>query len=326
MTKGRKKPDGQSTSSVGGGGKGSRSVTRRIRGRGDDEAAFPVAPPKSELPDGYVDALSKIRRRIQLARVKTMLAANSSMILLYWDIGRLILERQEKEGWGAKVIDRLSSDLRDTYPDMTGLSSRNLKYMRAFAAAWPEPEIVQRVVAQLPWRQNIALIERLDDRETRLWYAEQTIRNGWSQPILRMQIDNRLHDLQGKALHNFEAVLPPADSDLVGRRDRRPHRMGPWIPREGVELGRFNALSRSSSRQMPFASGYAVAPPNFYPKVSSAISTQWSCSTGLTPSRATLGVKSTTSTRFLPPSPKSSLFPSTLLPRSTIRLGARSKG
>ena len=165
---------------------GSGSVARGTRGRGGKDASFPVAPPKAELPDGYLAALSHIKSRIQQTRLKTALAANSAMILLYWDIGRLILERQETEGWGAKVIDRLSSDLRDAYPEMTGLSSRNLKYMRAFAAAWPELEIVQRVVAQLPWRHNIALIERLDDRETRLWYAEQTIRNGWSQPILRM--------------------------------------------------------------------------------------------------------------------------------------------
>jgi predicted nuclease of restriction endonuclease-like (RecB) superfamily len=124
---------------------------------------------------------------------------------------------------GAKIIDRLSSDLRDAYPEMTGLSSRNLKYMRALAAAWPDSKIVQRVVAQLPWRQNIALIERLDDQETRLWYAEQTIRNGWSQPILRMQIDGRLHERHGKALHNFEAVLPPIESDLAGQVFKDPY-------------------------------------------------------------------------------------------------------
>ena len=88
--------------------------------------------------------------------------------------------------------------------------------MRAFAAAWPEPEIVQRGVAQLPWRQNIALLERLDDRETRLWYAEQTIRNGWSQPILCMQIDSRLHERQGKALPNFEASLAYEMLDFLG--------------------------------------------------------------------------------------------------------------
>lgn len=90
------------------------------------------------------------------------------------------------------MIDRLSHDLREAYPEMTGFSPRNLKYMRAFTAAWPDAAIVQRVVARLPWRQNIALLERLRDAKTRLWYAQETLRNGWSQPILSLQIED--HD------------------------------------------------------------------------------------------------------------------------------------
>ncbi|OFV91744.1 MAG: hypothetical protein A3G76_14410 [Acidobacteria bacterium RIFCSPLOWO2_12_FULL_65_11] len=90
---------------------------------------------------------------------------------------------------------------------MQGLSPRNLKYMRAFAAAWPDRRIVQRVIAQLPWRQNIALLERLNDEQTRLWYAEQGVRHGWSQPILCLQIDSRAHERRGKALTNFKATL-----------------------------------------------------------------------------------------------------------------------
>lgn len=165
MAKLKKLATGKPNHTEKGDGRGSPSLTRRTRGREHKEASFPVPPPKAELPAGYFAALNDIKSRIQQTRLKTALAANSAMLLLYWDIGRLILERQEKEGWGAKVIDRLSSDLRDAYPDMSGLSSRNLRYMRAFAAAWPEAAIVQRVVAQLPWRQNIALIERLDDLE-----------------------------------------------------------------------------------------------------------------------------------------------------------------
>ena len=83
-----------------------------------------------------------------------VLAANEALVLLYWDVGRAILDRQDREGWGAKVIDRLSHDLRDAFPDMRGLSPRNLKYMRAFAAAWPDRAIVQRTVAQIPWRSK----------------------------------------------------------------------------------------------------------------------------------------------------------------------------
>ncbi len=161
------------------------------------------------------------------------------MVLLYWDIGRMILDRQDRAGWGARVIDRLAHDLREAFPDTKGFSPRNLKYMRAFAAAWPEREIVQRVVAQMPWRQNIALLERLDDEKIRLWYAEETIRNGWSQPVLCMQIDRRAHERHGKAITNFPATLPPAESDLAAQVFKDPYLfdfLGTADPRREREL------------------------------------------------------------------------------------------
>jgi predicted nuclease of restriction endonuclease-like (RecB) superfamily len=197
--------------------------TRGSRGKTREGAFFPVSPPRAGLPRDYAETLSAIKQRIQQERLRVVLAANSAMVLLYWDIGRMILDRQERAGWGAKVIDRLSSDLREATPEMQGLSPRNLKYMRAFAAAWPEREIVQRVVAQLPWRQNIALLERLDDEKTRLWYAQQALQHGWSQPILCLQIDGRVHQRHGKALTNFKATLPPADSDMAAQVFKDPY-------------------------------------------------------------------------------------------------------
>jgi predicted nuclease of restriction endonuclease-like (RecB) superfamily len=196
---------------------------RDSRGKTREGAFFPVSPPRAGLPRDYAETLRAIKRRIQEERLRIVLAANSTMVLMYWDIGRMILERQERQGWGTKVIDRLSSDLREATPEMQGLSPRNLKYMRAFAAAWPEREIVQRVVAQLPWRQNIALLERLDDEKTRLWYARQTLQHGWSQPILCLQIDGRAHERHGKALTNFKATLPPADSDMAAQVFKDPY-------------------------------------------------------------------------------------------------------
>jgi predicted nuclease of restriction endonuclease-like (RecB) superfamily len=145
------------------------------------------------------------------------------MIMLYWDIGRMILDRQKNEGWGAKVIDRLSFDLREAYPDMSGLSPRNLKYMRAFAAAWPDAEIVQRVVAQIPWRSNLALLDKLGDPSARQWYAEKTFAEGWSQTVLCLQIDAGLHLRQGKAVNNFALTLPPADSDMAAQVFKDPY-------------------------------------------------------------------------------------------------------
>jgi predicted nuclease of restriction endonuclease-like (RecB) superfamily len=186
-------------------------------------ASFSVPPPRVELPRDYAETLGDIKQRIQHERLRVVMAANSAMVLLYWDVGRIILERQHREGWGAKVIDRLSIDLRDAYPEMQGLSPRNLKYMRAFAAAWSDPKLVQRVVARLPWRHNIALLERLDDAKTRLWYAEQALHHGWSQPILCLQIDHRAHQRHGKALTNFKATLPPADSDMANQVFKDPY-------------------------------------------------------------------------------------------------------
>ena len=194
-----------------------------MRGRTRDGASFPVPPGRGGLPSDYVEVLDEIKRRIQEERLRVVLSANSAMVLLYWDIGQLILARQEQEGWGAKVIDRLSHDLSETYPDMKGLSPRNLKYMRAFAAAWPDKEIVQRAVAQLPWRQNIALLEKLSSPEERLWYAHKVREEGWSQSILVLQIKNRLHEREGKALTNFPSTLPPADSDMAEQVFKDPY-------------------------------------------------------------------------------------------------------
>ncbi len=197
--------------------------SRLARGRAKEGARFTAAPTARALPADYATTLAEIKQRLQQARLRTLLAANAQMVMAYWETGRVILSRQEVEGWGARVIDRLSADLREAFPDMRGLSPRNLKYMRAFAAAWEDPAIVQRVIAQLPWRQNIALLDKLDDPETRLWYAHQAIQHGWSQPVLCFQIDNRLHKRQGKAQNNFPQTLPPGDSDLAAQIFKDPY-------------------------------------------------------------------------------------------------------
>jgi predicted nuclease of restriction endonuclease-like (RecB) superfamily len=106
---------------------------------------------------------------------------------------------------------------------MRGLSPRNLKYMRTFAAVWPDAAIVQGALAQIGWYQNLTLIDKLNDRETRLWYARNAARHGWSQPILSLQIEARLHERQGKGQNNFLQTLPPADSDLATQIFKDPY-------------------------------------------------------------------------------------------------------
>jgi len=134
-----------------------------------------------------------------------------------------MLRRQENKGWGAKVIDRLSKDLKETYPDMSGFSPRNLKYMRKLAERWSDISIVQRVVAQIPWRSNIVLIDKLSDEQARLWYAQRLIENGWSRDVLDMMISSRLIERQGKAVNNFEAALPLTDSDMARHMFKDPY-------------------------------------------------------------------------------------------------------
>jgi predicted nuclease of restriction endonuclease-like (RecB) superfamily len=147
------------------------------------------AHPGDSLPVDYFDFLDQLKSRIVAARTQAVLAANSALIELYWEIGLEILERSARENWGSKVVERLEADLRREFPDMTGLSRRNLLYMRAFAEAWPGSDaggqpIVQRPVAQLPWGHNIELLTKLDDPDDRLWYAQQAIALGWSRVVL----------------------------------------------------------------------------------------------------------------------------------------------
>jgi len=196
---------------------------RKAMGRVRKEASFPVPPTSSDLPDDYGVVLEDIKKRIRSERLRVTLAANSAMIMLYWDIGKLILERQESQGWGARVIDRLSHDLKQAFPETSGFSPRNLKYMRKFADAWPDRKIVQCTVAQIPWRSNLTLLERCKGSEARLWYARKTVENGWSRDILALQIDASLHDRQGKAVNNFQDALPPSDSDMAAQVFKDPY-------------------------------------------------------------------------------------------------------
>jgi hypothetical protein len=113
------------------------------------------------------------------------------------------------------VIDRLAVDLRAAFPGVKGFSSRSLKYMRAFAAAWPEGPFVQGGLAQISWYHHLALLDKLDDPELRVWYGARAGQHGWSRDVLVYQIESQLHERQGRALTNFERTLPPAESDLA---------------------------------------------------------------------------------------------------------------
>lgn len=200
---------------------------------------LPSLPPAG---DGYAQLLAALKERIRTARLKAAVSINQELILLYWQIGRDILLRQATEGWGARVIDRLATDLRRDFPEMTGLSPRNLKYMRAFAEAFPEPEIVQQPVAQLPWGHAIKLVEAVKEPAERLWYATQAVEHSWSRNVLVHQIESRLFDRRGKALTNFARTLPAPQSDLAQELIKDPYSfdflsLGPEISERELERG-----------------------------------------------------------------------------------------
>lgn len=194
------------------------------------------------LPAGYATLLAALKRRIREAHVRAALAVNTELVILYWHIGHEILKRQHRQGWGARIIDRLSADLRAAFPEMKGFSPRNLKYMRAFAVAWPALEIVQQLAAQLPWFHSCLLLDRVKDPTIRLWYARQAIEHGWSRAILDAQIDTGLHQRSGKAVTNFKATLPSPHSDLAQQTLKDPYvfdflTLGPDAQERDLERG-----------------------------------------------------------------------------------------
>ena len=172
-------------------------------------------PLLSSSSSDYALWLTELKTLIRTTRVKASLAVNRELVLLYWRIGSEIIARQTQQGWGAKVIEQLAQDLRSEFPDMKGLSLRNLKYMRAFAESWPDEAIVQQLGAQIPWRHNCLIIEQVKDPQLRKWYIEQTTKNGWSRAALEYQIETQLHTRLGQAQNNFERTLPPPQSELA---------------------------------------------------------------------------------------------------------------
>jgi predicted nuclease of restriction endonuclease-like (RecB) superfamily len=176
-----------------------------------------------QTPAGYAELLQELKTRIHAAQVRAAFAVSRELILLYWSIGREILTRQDAQGWGTKIVERLAHDLQTEFLGVEGFSSRSLKYMRAFAAAWPDESIVQQLAAQLPWGHHMVLLDRLKTPVEREWYLRAAVEYGWSRNILVLQIKSALHEREGKALTNFTRSLPPPDSDLAQQILKDPY-------------------------------------------------------------------------------------------------------
>jgi predicted nuclease of restriction endonuclease-like (RecB) superfamily len=177
----------------------------------------------TELPMTYVRLLDELKGRIQAAQTRAALAVNAELVRLYWEIGRTILLRQEAEGWGTKVVDRLAGDLKEAFPTMKGFSSRNLKYMRTFAERCPDLQIGQQPAAQLPWFHLVTLLTQVESEPERSWLASQAALHGWSRSTLQVHIKSRLFERQGQAVTNFESRLPATQAALAQESLKDPY-------------------------------------------------------------------------------------------------------
>jgi predicted nuclease of restriction endonuclease-like (RecB) superfamily len=185
----------------------------------------------------YWELVEKLKLEIRESRLQAMISVNAQMLQLYWKIGQAIVLQQQQEGWGTKVIDRLAADLKKEFPDMKGISPRNLKYMRSFAEAWPQfvqvplaqinggtGPIVQGLLAQITWYHHITILDKVKTEQERLFYIQKTRENGWSRNVLVHQIESRLYERQGKLQHNFALALPSAQGDLVREVFKDPYK------------------------------------------------------------------------------------------------------
>jgi predicted nuclease of restriction endonuclease-like (RecB) superfamily len=195
-----------------------------------------VQGPLSSLPPGYAELLEDLKTRIQRAQVRAAVAASRELIRLYWDIGWEIVQRQEQEGWGKTVVQRLAADLQREFPGVAGFSPQNIWYMRAFYLAWTEDvaklqqpvgeldgQNVPQVVGEIPWGHNLQLLAKLKDPKQRLWYARKTVQHGWSRAVLVHQIELDLYSREGRAITNFSETLPAPQSDLAQQALKDPY-------------------------------------------------------------------------------------------------------
>ena len=179
----------------------------------------------------YQHWLEQVKLRIRTARVKVSLAANAELITFYWDLGKMIIEKQSQTSWGDKLIEQVANDLKADFPDMTGLSTSNLKYCKRFYQFYhaqigqqPVDQLQTILVTQIPWGHNILIFTKSQDIKEAHFYITQTIEYGWSRDILGFQIKGNLYARQGKAIHNFKNTLPEPTSDLAGQLLKDPYK------------------------------------------------------------------------------------------------------
>ncbi len=171
--------------------------------------------------------LEELKSEIQHTQIKAVLSVNQELLGLYWKIGKSISEKINVEKWGTSVVDNLSKDLKNHFPNQKGFSRSNLfsmKKLYEFYSQSEEIEFVQQVVGQIPWGHNILIITKSSDLKEALFYINKTIENNWSRAVLTHQIDLGLYERQGKAITNFETTLPSPNSELAIETLKDPYK------------------------------------------------------------------------------------------------------
>lgn len=170
----------------------------------------------------YLATIEQVKQEIKAAQYKAAVHVNTELIMLYHSIGCVI---NAHKSWGNKFIENLAQDIKLEFPQTTGYSVRNLKYMAKFAATYPDSEFVQQVVAQIPWGHNVVLLDKVSDADERNWYIEACRKNGWSRNVLVHQIESGLYQRQvfAEKISNFENRLPSPQSELAVQTMKDPY-------------------------------------------------------------------------------------------------------
>jgi predicted nuclease of restriction endonuclease-like (RecB) superfamily len=157
----------------------------------------------------YAQLLAEVKERVRSAQYAALKAVNTELVGLYWDLGRMIVERQEQAGWGKSVVERLSQDLRREFPGVAGFSVQNLWYMRQFHMEYRGDERLQPLVGEIAWAHNLVIMSKCKAPLEREFYLRMTRKFGWSKKVLIHQIDNQSYEKSLSGQTNFDQTLTP---------------------------------------------------------------------------------------------------------------------
>jgi predicted nuclease of restriction endonuclease-like (RecB) superfamily len=217
----------------------------------------------------YFQILENVKAQIQNAQYRAALGANREQIVLFWNIGRVIVENSS---YGNKFIENLARDIRHDFPEAKGYSVRNLQYMKKFAELMPDLEKVQTLSALLTWSHNKALFDKTGTLEEYLWYAAQTIENGWSLSSLEYYLDTKTYQRQalGEKTANYAALLPKPQSNLATETLKNPYVFDFVEQREGIierEIER-ELIANIAKTIMELGTGFAFIGNQYHLEVS----------------------------------------------------------